>query len=266
MPRRGRFVARLAENAGGARFLCDLSDLIAHEAYFTGLYEPPVTRIVQQHLTPGAVFVDVGANWGYFTLVAAAAVGAHGRVVAIEPDPRMFESLAENVRLGGFDRVTPIAAAAASAVGRGRLTGFDPGSLNRGVSRLGDEAGGGPLFDIDCVTIDGLTGGLPCVDLVKIDVEGSEDLVLDGMRDGLASGRYRAIVLELHPVRLHARGRDPNACLARLSDAGYAGQTIDVSPSTYRRARDPRAPIDALLRPLDRWRDSVWPHLLWRKC
>jgi FkbM family methyltransferase len=266
LPHRGTFVGRLAADAGGASFMCDLSDLIAHEAYFCGIYEPPVTRIVQRHLRPGSVFVDAGANWGYFSLVAASGAGADCRVLALEPDPRMFDALAQNVRLNGLTQITLRAAAASSTEGRARLTGFDPASLNRGVSRLGAERAEGPVFDVDCVTIDRLTADFSRVDLVKIDVEGAEDLVLDGMRDGLAAGRYRAIVLELHPDLLRARGAEPESCLQRLRNAGYEGRTIDVSPRTYRRAHDPRLPLEALLGPLDDWTKTSWPHQLWRKC
>lgn len=266
MPHRGRFVARLAEGAGEARFFCDLSDQIAHEAYFTGMYEPPVTRIVRGHLSEGGACVDAGANWGYFTLIAASAVGGRGRVIALEPDPRMFAALEENVRLNESPQVTPLAAAAASRDGRARLAGYTDDSPNRGVSRLADDQGAGPVFDVRCATIDGLTADIPRVDLVKIDVEGAEDAVLEGMRDGLASGRYRAIVLELHPDHLRERRVDPETCMRLLFDAGYEGRTIDVSPDSYRRALNPRVPLEALLRPLDRWTGTAWPHLLWRKC
>ena len=88
-PDSGRFEARLSRDAGSARFQCDLADQIAKEAFFSGLYEPPVTRVVQRFAAPGATIVDVGANWGYFTLVAAAAVGPAGRVIALEPEPRV---------------------------------------------------------------------------------------------------------------------------------------------------------------------------------
>ena len=103
----------------------------------------------------------------------------------------------------------------------------------------------------------------PRVDLVKIDVEGAEDLVLHGMQAGLAGRRYRAILLELHPGLLQARGVDPESCVRLLRDRGYRGWTIDASPAAYRRAIDPQAPIEPLLRPLDEWRGSAWPHLLW---
>jgi len=265
LPARGRFLGRLAADVGGARFACDLSDLIAREAYFTGLYEPPVTRVVQRHLSTGAMFVDVGANWGYFALVGAAAVGPSGRVVALEPDPRMVAALDANVQTNGFDQVTAIAAAADARAGRARLAGYDDRDRNRGISRITDAAVAGPVFDVRSVAIDALTADRCRVDLVKIDVEGAEDAVLEGMRDGLSRGRYLTVVLELHPQLLRERGVDPEQCLRRLSDTGYEGWTIDASAAIYRRALNPAVPTGALLAPLDRWRSQAWPHVLWRR-
>ena len=56
-----------------------MADQISREVCLTGLYEPPVTRVVQHHLRPGGTAVDLGANWGYFSLLAAASVGPTGR-------------------------------------------------------------------------------------------------------------------------------------------------------------------------------------------
>jgi len=262
-PASGRFIGRLAGELGGAGFDCDLADLISREVCFTGLYEPPVTRVFTHYARPGAAIADVGANWGYFTLVAASAVGPSGSVIALEPDPRQFAALSRNVELNGFAHVRCIEAAAASSDGRVTLAGFADEGANRGVSRIADGGEGGPTFDVRAVRLDAIVPGPDAVDLVKIDVEGAEDLVLEGMRDGLRSRRYRALILELHPGQLRARGIDPAICLRGLADLGYRGWTIDVSPAAYRRALDPGTPIDDLLRPLDHWRETAWPHLLW---
>jgi FkbM family methyltransferase len=265
-PSRGRFTARLADDLGGARFDCDLADALSREVCFTGLYEPPVTRVFQRHVPGGGTVVDAGANWGYFSLIAAALCGPQGRVVALEPDARQFEALSRNVALNGFAHVTAVRAAAAASAGSLTLIGYEDAAANRGVSRVtaprDDESAAG-RFQVPAVTIDATTSRYAAVDLVKIDVEGAEDLVLQGMQDGLAARRYRAVLLELHPGLLQARGVDPASCVRVLIENGYRGWTIDASPAAYRRAIDPAAAVEPLLRPLDDWRRSAWPHLLW---
>jgi FkbM family methyltransferase len=262
-PSRGRFTSRLAGDAGGARFACDMGDQISREVCLTGLYEPPVTRVVQRHLRPRGTLVDVGANWGYFSLLAAPAVGPEGTVFALEPDPRQFEALTRNVSANGFRQVAPLQAAASAEEGRLSLVGYDEGQANRGVSRVAGPSAPGRRFDVRAMSVDLLTAACPRVDVVKIDVEGAEDAVLDGMCDGLSARRYRALVLELHPDLLRAKGADPASCVARLRDHGYRGWTIDLGPDAYRRALNPAVDVDSLLRPLDCWPDTPWPHLLW---
>jgi len=265
-PSHGRLTAQLADELGGARFDCDLSDALSREVCFTGLYEPPVTRVFQRHVRRGGTIVDAGANWGYFSLIAAVLCGDQGRVIALEPDPRQFEALARNLSLNGFAHVDAMRAAAADIAGTLTLLGYDDRAANRGVSRVAaadEDARATSRFEAPAVSIDAITASAAAVDLVKIDVEGAEDLVLRGMEDGLASRRYRAILLELHPALLQARGVDPDACVRLLIDHGYHGWTIDASPAAYRRAIDPDAAIEPLLRPLAEWRAVAWPHLLW---
>src|SRR6266478_1482635 len=80
---------------GGYSFRCDLNDAISREVCFTGQYEPQETMLMQALLSPGMTFVDVGANWGYHTLLAAALVQSGGRIVSLEPDPRVVAVLSE---------------------------------------------------------------------------------------------------------------------------------------------------------------------------
>lgn len=267
-PSHGLFVSSLAGDLGGARFHCDMSDEISREVCLTGLYEPPVSRVIRAHLTAGGCMVDAGANWGYFSLLAAPAVGPAGAVLALEPDPRQFAALRRNIDLNRFDQVTAVPQAAAGRAGRAVLQGYADASANKGVSRLNPtpapRTDDRRTFTVDCVSIDDLTATRPSVDLVKIDVEGAEDDVLEGMRAGLSSRRYRAIMLEMHPILLRAKSVDPERVMQTLAGYGYHGATIDTSPGAYRRAIDPRLPIDSLLLPLDASTSAAWPHLLWR--
>lgn len=248
---------------GGARFVCDLGDAIAREVWLTGYYEPPVTRAIWQLLRPGGTLVDAGANWGYFSLLGAACVGGEGRVLALEPDPRHFDRLQFNASMNGFANVTALPVAAGAQEGVAVLTGYADGADNRGVSRIVERAEGTHRYEVRCSTIDALTSSSARVDVVKIDVEGAEADVLAGMRAGLASARYAAVVLELHPDLLRARGVDPRECIGPLAAHGYRGWAIDLSPRAYRDATSTHAPLERVLRPVDTWHDTPWPHLLW---
>jgi FkbM family methyltransferase len=261
-PRQGRFVTRLARDLGGALFDCDLADAIAREVCLTGYYEPPVSRVMQRLAPRGGTVVDAGANWGYFSLLAASAVGDRGTVIALEPDPRHLARLERNVEINGFTNVSALQVAAGSNDGRVTLAGYDDDADNRGTSRITDTVSAHP-FDVSCTTIDRLTASRARVDAVKIDVEGAELDVLTGMRDGLAAGRYAAIVLELHPALLRESRIDPAECIRMLEAHGYRGWSIDLAPSAYRSAVARNIHIEALLRPLEDWTGSPWPHLLW---
>jgi FkbM family methyltransferase len=262
-PRRGRFVASLSPDLGGAKFECDLADVIAREVCLTGYYEPPVTRVAQRLTKRGGTVVDAGANWGYFTLLAASAVGDRGRVLALEPDPRQFERLTRNITLNRFSQVTPLRVAAGSSDGLVILIGYSNEASNRGVSRIAATETSESGFQVRRASIDGLTASDGRVEVVKIDVEGAELDVLAGMSNGLAAARYASILLELHPALLREQGHDPATCIETLLEYGYRGWSIDLTPGAYRSALAPDTPAEELLDPLDEWRHMAWPHQLW---
>ncbi len=259
----GPFIARLSPDLGAFRFECDPRDAVAGEACFTGWYEPQETRILARVLAPGAVFVDVGANWGYFSLVAGGIVGAAGRVVALEPEPRLFASLVSNVAMNVLNAVTARQTAAAAGTGQMAFAAFDADSDNWGTSHAVFDTA---RADFQCATaaLDELLDreGVGRVDLVKIDVEGGELDVLDGMRAGLAAGRYRYVVLECHPEALASRGASVATCTDRLREAGYRLWAINHSAEMHRRAARAPVPMPRLMRP---WQPGDepgrWPHL-----
>jgi FkbM family methyltransferase len=265
-PRRaGSFDARLPDAAGGYRFACDLRDLIAREVFYTGAYAPQETALLRALLRTGGTFVDVGANWGYFTLLGAHAVGAGGRVAALEPDPRLFATLSANVAANGLAQVAALPVAAAERDGPLTLAGHAEDGGNWGVSSLVAD-GDGPRFRVRGRPVDAVLNelGIERVELLKMDIEGAEDAALRGMTKGLARGRYRRVLLELHP-RLHPRGAALlDDVAAAFTRAGYRGWSVDSSPAATRGAAYARrVDAGALLGPLARSAGDAWPHQLW---
>ena len=170
------------------------------------LYEPETTDYLRQRLRPGAVFADIGANHGYFTMLAASLVGDRGRVFAFEPNPRVYEQLENHVRLNAFEsRVVLLEQALWDKRGEQRLF-VSQWSGNSGVSTLMPGASlycrGARLAGADdpvrTETFDCwlAASGIERVDLVKIDTESSEAQVVRGMSGALQARRVGAVVCE----------------------------------------------------------------------
>src|SRR5882757_4827335 len=90
---------RIVRARFGARFAVDTQDLIQRYIYMFGVWEPHMTRWLQSRLRPGDTFVDVGANIGYYSILASRLVGDEGRVVALEASPAFHQQLLKQVRL-----------------------------------------------------------------------------------------------------------------------------------------------------------------------
>lgn len=188
-----------------------------------GYWESWITIALARLPRPGWHCLDVGANHGYYTLIMADAAGPEGRVVPIEPTPRLAELLRETLDINGFPRV-PVVQKAASATDGERLQLVIPPrrSLN---ARLSQEAGPNDLVvDVESVTIDALTADWPRVDLIKIDVEGAEEAVWHGMQRTIADNPGLVVILELNVDRYE----DPRAFLDSIEGAGFALRYIDV--------------------------------------
>jgi FkbM family methyltransferase len=262
-----RFVARMPPELGGCQFECSLEDRLAREIFFSGCFFPQEIAVLRHVLKPGMSFVDIGAHWGLFTLVGAHLVGSLGKVAAVEPDPRMFAKLDANVRRNGFSQVHALELAIAEREREELLAAGDlaPGSWQ--VSRLGRPyAPHRASFKVRCKPLDDLLDetGFDRVDLLKVDVEGAEDLVLEGMATGLSRRRYRCILLELHPAELADRSRSGGALADILMRNGYRGYTFDETDEGMRKSYyHPWLAISAFIQPLnleiaDSLRHTVW--------
>ncbi len=261
------FLMNMPRCLGGALFECDLRDAITRDVCFTGQYEPQQTAVLRGILGPGMSFVDVGANWGYYTLCAAYLVGRGGRVVGLEPDPRLYAVLSRNIARNGLQQASAVQVAAAATEGTVQLAGYDESGGNFGVSRLVRDGAGRDLFEVRSVSLDQLLANrkLDAVDLVKLDIEGAEALALEGLRNSLAERRVRRLLIELHPQQLVEFGSSAEALAALLRSYGYRGLVIDHSPAATRRAAyDTYSEAKSFLREMAHCEQlDVWPHQLW---
>lgn len=221
----------LAQSAAGVRFRLLEDDFVQHQILRCGVYEPRSIALVRQLLAPGDVMVDVGGHVGLYALHAAAAVGATGRVITVEPNPWTYEYLLENVALNDAGNVTAVLGAVGDEPGAATLTTIADG--NWGQTRVVPAAAAGAAFTVAVVPLGLLLRGLgvPRVDVLKIDVEGFEERVLRSI-DLSSSLRPRHIVFEYLPELAAAHSERPDTIIAHLTAAGY--ELRDVTGAPYR--------------------------------
>lgn len=222
----------------GVRLVLDRADTSVSGSIIDGHYEPHLLAFVRDHLTPGMTFVDVGANVGLYTMLAARLVGPSGRVFAVEPNSENCRLLLVAVERNGFTNVTlhPVACGPE----RGRAVIRTALGSNGGIV----DGEGDALLDptatvVALAPLDDLVDGP--VDLIKIDVEGAEALVIGGAGRLLAEHRP-TVISEFSPEMLdRVSGIDALAYLQAWVDRGYAIHVCDRDSHALVPVPDPAA-------------------------
>jgi FkbM family methyltransferase len=163
----------------GARLRCNPDDLIQRMILYFGVWEPTVSRVIESNLSQGDVFVDVGANIGYDTLLAATRVGTSGRVVAIEASPSTYTLLQRNLALNPFaSNVRPINVAVSDRPGKVDLYEVSDGNI--GAATTLASRGGTFSASVDTLPLESILtpDERRRLRLIKIDVEGAEPPIL----------------------------------------------------------------------------------------
>ncbi|MGH9403051.1 MAG: FkbM family methyltransferase [Terriglobia bacterium] len=209
------------------RFLmyADTRDLgITPHLLTNGEWEPSITAFLLDSIKPGMTMVDIGANIGYFTLLAASAVGEKGTVYAFEPLPRNYELLQRNVIVNWYSgrvRCFPYALLDQSK----QIDLHTTSSMPSSSSLFLTDVEGVPVHLSDAVSIRAKTLDEMVrerVDLMKIDAEGSEPFIFEGMKDVLARSPGVKIVMEFHIPALQSAGQDPKQFIERLTGLGFS--------------------------------------------
>jgi FkbM family methyltransferase len=187
-------------------------------------YEPFQTKLALDQLQPGDRVLDIGANIGYYTLLFARQVGPSGRVFAVEPDPANFGLLRRNVARNGYSNVILINKAAADKNQTARLFKC---ADNQGDHRLCADDDPRESVEVETGRLDTLVIDASPLALVKLDVQGSEGLVLAGMQELLKCSPAVRVMLEFWPWGLARSDTPPKAVLNQLSSLGFSFHLID---------------------------------------
>ena len=218
---------RSIEVANGIRLSGTTADMIQRYIFLFGAWEPPLTAYAQSRLRPGDVFLDFGANIGYFSLLAAKAVGPGGHVVSFECVPSILEQLERNIADNGLGNVTVRPVIAGDAAGEGEV-----------FVASADNTGRSGTMELDGARSEGRVPRVVAheavprelwdrVRLVKIDVEGDELGVLRGLDPVLAQLRAGAsVVVEVSPERLEARGQTAAALMEHMRSRGFSAAEL----------------------------------------
>ncbi|WP_198374098.1 FkbM family methyltransferase [Neoroseomonas rubea] len=241
---------RFATLCTGDRLQVDLLDFIGSRLFHFGVWEPNITAVIMDTLRPGDVFCDVGANIGYYTVLASRLVGPGGHVVAVEPSPAALRVLRDNIALNGLTNVRVVPAAVAAE--RGRLALYAPSFGNAGTTSTVARDGRSLQAEVDALRLAQILtrDELARLRLVKIDVEGGEGAVLASILQDLAAFSFGTDVLaELSVDAALPGAADANDLVARFNAAGFRSSAIANSYEirSYLEFRAPMPPQDLRL-------------------
>ena len=203
----------------GATVVLNPTDPVVSGALRFGVYEKAETLFFQSACRDGMTFLDVGANLGYYTALAARAVGPNGRVLAVEPDPDSFAYLEQTIAANAVGNVEafPVAASDAPA-----MLPLYSSTDNRGDNRLYASDEERPQVEIEARPLDALLREkkIETVDLIKIDVQGYEPKVIAGLRETIIASPNLTLLTEFWPQGMTEAGGDANEFLKTLRELG----------------------------------------------
>lgn len=212
----------------GIDFQYDMRDrAVARIVYIFGAYETREVEFLVDRVVEGMTFIDIGANSGFFTIVASKLVGQSGKVISFEPSPENMRRLKSNIEANNLQNVQANESAISQESGPVtlHLSRINPGDhrtyesddariLNAGSKRRILEAHGISLDDyLAEISLD--------IDVIKMDIQGAEHHALKGMRDTIMKHRNVLLMTEYWPHGLRSAGSSPREFLGDLVGHGF---------------------------------------------
>lgn len=236
--RHAKGIVQVSDFDGDLSIQLELSEHMQRRIFWMGYYSEGIAKQLIQILKPGMTVLDIGANIGEITLLAAKHVGQQGQVFSFEPIDAIASQLATHVQMNFLHQVSIESYALSdSNVGGTPIyasCGQESTDPNVGLGSLyGGESGETPLQYIQTLTLDSWLKEHPNIqniDLIKIDIEGAELACLHGARECLKKYRPR-IIIEIQDFSASKAGYKSQDILDFLSSYGYMFQTITANGS-----------------------------------
>jgi FkbM family methyltransferase len=217
-PRDGVVVGEI----GNYKIALDIRDTIQQQIYF-GLYENCDTKLIKKLLRPGYIFFDVGANVGYYSFLASQLVGPTGRIYSFEPIPANISAIHRNIQSNAIPNILLQPSAIGSKNGTIILYTREISIDNSGWASKVSSPRRQSKVEVPMVSLDDFirSKGIKSINLVKMDIEGSE---LDALLGGsilFSSNDAPDIICEVNPFLLGLQNLDSRALTQCLADYGY---------------------------------------------
>jgi FkbM family methyltransferase len=216
----------------GFKIYIDKNDhVLSEELLINKTWEAYETAQFKKNIKAGDTVVDLGAHIGYYTLLAAKCVGKQGKVYAFEPDPHNFSLLKKNITVNGFQNVILVNKAVSDA---NRKTKLYLSERNKGDHRLYNSNDKRKSITVDTITLDSYFKQLdnPSIDLIKIDIQGSEMKAIQGSEKILKENKHLIIFTELSPIGFQLIGASASEYLSLLVKNKFSIHEINEKNKT----------------------------------
>lgn len=203
------------------------------------IHEKTTTDLFAKTIKEGDTVVDLGANIGYFTLLAARCAGKNGKVYSFEPEPKNFHYLSKNISINGYTQAAAFQKAASNKNGKTKLficsydTGHHTINQNKGIEAYsrGRKVGENSV-EVETVAMDEFFKGREHeIDVIKMDVEGAEFLAFLGLDNILRQNKKVKMFVEFFPLLIRKMGNSPEELLRKIfNDYRF---DVNVIPDDY---------------------------------
>jgi FkbM family methyltransferase len=182
-------------------------------------YEPFITQTCINNIKEGDTVIDLGANIGYYTLLFAKLVGKSGKVIAFEPHPENFAILKKNVEANGYKNVVCEQKAVSKSSERIKLFIDEEATTKHAIAN--SKFCSKNFVSVDSVKLDDYLEENTKIDFIKMDIEGAEYFVLEGMKNVLEKNPTMTIITEFTPYYFNNLGVDPKKVVGLLHENNF---------------------------------------------